>query len=575
MPKLIAIDIETSGLYPIKGSKIFCCAVNDGKTIKVETNIAKLKTILEDKNTTKIIHNASFDSFWLKRHYNIEVQNIWDTMIMERIIIGDNLMSEENATEEQKMELSASLFYTLKRYGLPTHDKAMSYNFSVRPINKPLTTEEIDYAKSDVRHLIMLKAMQEIRLAKLHLTQLASLENKVVEVLVRMRDNGIGIDVKRWLQIEKENIEKAHAIQKRLPSRVENWNSPVQVKKYFNSVGIPMKSLEDITPDFQKQYNNPALDMFVEMRWLSTNISKYGRNFLYSKKKKNKGEDRYLVDEDSRIRANFFQVLNTGRLSCFTPPLHGLPREGEQRGAIVARKGYVLLDGDFGGQETGIMAAASGEELWIKALLRGEDPLSLMASLMFKDWVGLTDTGCTFPKKCKCQGHKVLRQMSKEITYGIAYGAYPKSISVKINRTIKETSRLFLKHKKAAPKLNRWLEKNSKETMATRVSYSADVYRRRRTVRDPFEWMVRNVGFNNPVQSCAANMIKLAMVSLDRKWMQVLPWHDALILEVKKADAKKAAKELKIIMEKAADYCTGIPGLIKVEPKISTSLAKE
>ncbi len=573
MNKIVAVDIETTGLYPVKGSKIWCIAINDGKSLKVETNILKLKSILEDESIVKVIHNAAFDSFWLKRLYNIEVRNIWDTMVMERILIGDNLISEENATEKQMMELSANLFYTLKRYGLPTHDKSMAYNFSVRA-DKPLTKEEIEYAKNDVAYLIMLKAMQESRLIKLQLTKLATLENKVVEVLVRMRDAGVGIDVKQWLEIEKENIERARAIQKRLPSRVENWNSPAQAKKYFTSIGIPIQSLEEITPEFQKKYNNPTLNMFVEMRWLNTNVSKYGRNFLYSKKKKNKGEDRYLVDDDSRVRANFMQVLNTGRLSCFTPPLHGLPREGEQRSAIKARKGYTLIEGDFGGQETGIMAAASGEELWIKALLRGEDPLSLMASLMFKNWVELTEKGCVFPKKCSCKGHKVLRQTSKEITYGIAYGAYPKSISIKIDRTVNETSKLFIKHKRAAPKLNRWLENNSKETIKTRISYSADVYRRRRTVRDPFDWMVRNVGFNNPVQSCAANMLKLAMISVNKKWTQVLPWHDALILEVKKADAKKAAKELKIIMEKAADYCTGIPGLIKVTPEIKTSLAK-
>jgi len=105
------------------------------------------------------------------------------------------------------MELSGSLYYTLKRYGLPTHDKSMAYNFSVRP-DKPLTKEEIEYAKNDVAYLLMLKAMQESRLSKLQLTKLATLENKVVEVLVRMRDAGVGVDVKRWLEVEKENTKK-------------------------------------------------------------------------------------------------------------------------------------------------------------------------------------------------------------------------------------------------------------------------------------------------------------------------------------------------------------------------------
>jgi len=198
-----------------------------------------------------------------------------------------------------------------------------------------------------------------------------------------------------------------------------------------------------------------------------------------------------------------------------------------------------------------------------------------MGSLMFSDWIKNTESGCVFPKKCKCKLHKKQRQDSKEITYGIAYGSYPKSISIKIKRTVKETNVLFSKHKRAAPRLTRWLDKNAKETIKTRVSYSADIYRRRRTVRDPQEWMVRNVGYNNPIQASAANMIKLSMISLSKHLQIVFPWHDEIILEVKKSVAKKAAKELKIIMEKAADYCTNIPGLIKVEPRIANDLTKQ
>jgi len=355
-----------------------------------------------------------------------------------------------------------------------------------------------------------------------------------------------------------------------LPATVNNWNSPQQVKKYFNSVGVPMQSFEDITDDFVSLYNNDVLTKWVEARGYSTSASKYGSKFLVNKK-----DGRDFVDTDGRIRANFDQIKDTGRFSCSEPPLHGLPREGEQRSSFVPDKGKVFGIGDFGGQETGIMAAASGERLWIDALLRGEDPLSLMASLMFPDWFKNTEKGCTFPKKCKCTLHKRDRQISKEITYGIAYGAYPKSISVKIKRTVKETSILFKKHRRAAPKLARWLDKNAADTIKTRISYSADSYRRRRTVRDPEEWMVRNVGFNNPVQACAANMIKLSMISLSDPSTIVLPWHDELILEVPKTQANKAIKELKIIMEKAADYCTGVPGLIRVDPIVSTSLQKK
>jgi DNA polymerase I-like protein with 3'-5' exonuclease and polymerase domains len=62
------------------------------------------------------------------------------------------------------------------------------------------------------------------------------------------------------------------------------------------------------------------------------------------------------------------------------------------------------------------------------------------------------------------------------------------------------------------------------------------------------------------------------MISLDKKWDIVLTEHDKLVLEVPKSKAKAACKELKAVMEKSADYCTGVPGLIRAEPKICKNL---
>lgn len=572
MLKMIAIDLETSGLTPIPGkSKIFCCAINDNKTIKVHTNIESLRKTLEDKSIIKIIHNAAFDSFWLLRMHGINVRNIWDTRLMEQVILGETLTRDAKVPDELKKELSSSLLYTLSRYGLADlKNKEMGAAFAIRSLDAPLTPKEVEYAKNDVRYLPQLQAMQERRLTTLGLMKVANLENALVEVVVKMRNYGLTIDERKWLYIEAEHKIRVHELNKQLPSTVENWNSPDQAKKYFRRIGIPIFSLKELTDTFIAEYNNPILNKYVKMREHSTMVSKYGSNFLYDTK-----DGRKFIDSDSRIRADFEQIINTGRLSCSNPPLHGLPREGDHREAFIAGKGNTFVRGDFGGQELGVMSAASQEMLWIKALLRGDDPLSLMASVMFSDWIEGTEKGCTFPKKCKCKQHKKQRQDSKEITYGIAYGAYPKSISLKINRDLKETKKLFYKHAKAAPRLTRWLNKNAEATIKTRISYSADVFKRRRTVRDPEEWMVRNVGYNNPVQACAANMTKLAMVSINETYPIVFTWHDEIILEVPKAKAKAALKELKGVMEKAADYCTGVPGLIRVEPIITNDLKKK
>jgi DNA polymerase I-like protein with 3'-5' exonuclease and polymerase domains len=564
----IAIDIETTGLYPVPNSKIYCVAVNTGKTIQVHTDIANLKPMLEDKSICKVIHNAAFDSFWLRMLYNIEVQNIWDTRIMEQVIIGENL-PRSSKDQTLREELSSSLLYTLKRYGLAElENKSLGAAFATRDKNKPLTKEEIEYAKNDVKYLLHLQAMQERRLIGLDLMRVATLENKVVEVLVNMRVRGIGFDTKKWLDIAKQNELTYNSLMKRLPASVDNWNSPAQVKKYFGSRGIPIESLTGIE-EVAATYNDPILNQFIEARALYKDVTTYGATWLEDDMKGT------TVDGDGRIRTDFEQVLNTGRLSSSHPNLQNLRKDGLQRSAIVPRKGYVFVIGDFSQQELGSMAAASKEETWIKAMLRREDIHSLTASLLYTEiWRNGREKGCAFPKKCNCVAHKKVREHAKTINFAIAYGAGPQKLAASLKISEKDARKLLDKYKRVVPRLTRWLDTNSKNTIKTRTSYSADVYRRRRTLRDPEEWMLRNIGKNNPVQSAGANMTKLAMISLSKAAPLVLQIHDELVLEVLKKDAKKAAHELKSIMEKAADYCTGIPGLIEVEPRIADSLQK-
>lgn len=565
----IAVDIETTGLYPHPGiSKIFCVAVNTGKSIDVITDPLKLKPVLEDPSITKVIHNAGFDAFWLLRLHNIRVRNIWDTRLMEQIIIGENLPRNSN-NEELKKELSSSLLYTLARYGLAElKDKHIGASFAGKPKDQALTAKEIEYAKNDVRYLLHLQAMQERRLMKLGLTRVANLENSLVETVVDMRARGIGFSEKIWNDIARKNEKIYNRLHKRLPATVENWNSPAQVKRYFNSIGIPVDSLTGIE-EFKSAYNNDVLNQFIEMRKLYKSVTTYGRGWLQDEIKGT------TVDTDGRVRADFEQMVNTGRFSCSHPNLQQLPPE--QRQAFVPAPGNVFIIGDFSSQEIGIAAAASKEERWIKAILRGEDIHSLTASIVFpNEWRAGYEKGCVFPKKCKCKVHTAKREIAKITNFTILYGGGPTNIANKTKMSLKEATKIVYKFKKSVPKLTRWLETNAKNTVATRISYSADPFKRRRTLRDPEDWMLRNIGKNNPIQACGANMIKLSMVSLDRdRCPLVLTIHDELIIEVPKSKVKRALKEFKGVMEKAADYCTGVPGLIKVEPIISLNLQKK
>lgn len=565
MSKFIAFDIETTGLYPVPGrDKIFGASTFDGKSAQVYTNIEQLRSILENPKITKVIHNGAFDCYWCLILHGIKVRNVWDTKLMEQLILGENL-PRSNKEEELRIQLSSSLVYTLNRYGLAdiSETKHIGADFANKPKNEPLTNEERQYMMNDVRYLLALQAMQERRLTKLGLGRVANLENTLLEVVVDMRYRGIGFDRKVWDTLAKENSKRFNELQKRLPPQVSNWNSPAQVKKYFKSIGIPMDSITD-AEELAPIYNNPVLNKFVEMRSLYKAVTTYGSGWYNDDAKGS------TIDWDGRVRTVFEQMVNSGRFSSEHPNMQQIPRDWGHRKAFVPRKGCKFVKVDYPSQEIAIAAAASKEDRWIKAILRGDDIHSMTASIVFAEqWKHGYEKNCRFPLKCNCKIHKARRQDAKITNFTILYGGGEKNISDKTKMPRKEARKVIYKQKKSVPKLTRWLDKNAKTAVQTRISYSASPFKRRRTLRDPEDWMLANIGKNNPIQACGADMLKLAMVSIDLELCPLVHTeHDALVAEVPIKNLKKAAKHMKTVMEKAADFCTGIPGLLICEPEI-------
>ena len=244
--------------------------------------------------------------------------------------------------------------------------------------------------------------------------------------------------------------------------------------------------------------------------------------------------------------------------------------------SFISRKGHRFVRGDFGGQELGIMAAASNEKIWIDAMLRGDDIHSLTASLLYaSEWQEASTKKCTFPKKCSCPGHKVLREYAKTLNFMLAYGGGSNKFAFLTGLSNFEARVTVLRYKKIIPKITLMLTTNGINALDTGETYSADPYKRRRVLIGEEEWHVRNQGKNSPIQMAGANMMKLAAISIPRKYYFAMPWHDEIILEVPTGEAKQAAKVLKKVMESSADYITSIKGLIKVNPIITTNLIKE
>jgi len=583
--RFVGIDIESIGLHPVNGI-IWMLSVTEGKRTKVYHDCNGMKKfpadvvkMLEDPTVCKIIHSSEFDAPYIEMNTGIRVRNFWDSKLCETVIQGTQIPRKKPKTmsekeyEALKKKHSASLEYVLPRYGFKRPNKDMRHHFIDRKKGVKFAKEAVDYAKDDTKDLPPIQQAQEYLLTRDKLLEVALLENKVAEVVAQMKVRGLGIDKTRWLEVANQNLQAYSTLVAQLPKEVKNWNSHQQIKKFFKKRGVFIDSLTNLK-NIQSKVNDKILAKVIEMRDMYSDATSYGETWLYRE------DGSSTIDPDGRIRCSWQQIINTGRFATNNPNILALPKEGNQRSAIIPRKGYVFVIGDYSGQEIGIMAVASGEDQWVNALMRGESVHSLIAMKLFQgEWEEYKERGCIAPFKCKCKGHQDMPGLpyykSKKLNFMLAYGGGAEKFAAITGCDMLTATVTVRKYKKLIPNLNKWLEKNALETLNTGIVYSADPYKRRMVAKGRIDWMLENQGKNYPVQGAGANMLKLAMISLPESVPVVLPFHDELVTEVPKTYANKAVKIMKSIMEQSADYITGVKGVIKVNPRVAVNFAKQ
>lgn len=618
----LALDSESKGVVPYDGLLwMVSIRLNNNKPMLFE-NCNGLTVLpndicnmLEDNNIVKVIQNALHDGVYLRMNCKrrngkpVIIRNIWDTDQCERVIQGVQLPPiDRDKTVPPHIERlykkhGSRLDYIQVRYGFIPSKKDLRTQFIDRPKGIPFSKELKDYAIGDVADLNPIRALQEFVLKREGLLDLAHLENKTTGKLIEMKVGGLGFDEDIWRNIAINNTIEYKKRVSMLPKSVKNWGSNQQVKAYFASIGINVPTYDDL-PEVYLKSRNRTLAMFMYTKKLAKSVSSYGLNWLHGEYKNLKGEVEEgsgFVDPDGRIRCGIQQQVNTGRMSMFDPPLQTMPgvekltpvekrverliaeqlglrsieMVPQHRRGFVPAKGKIFVKGDFSGQEIGIMAAASGEELWINAMKRGEDVHALTASLMYPEWQLVKERGCTFPKKCSCKEHKEMRETAKILNFMLAYGGGEQKFAKSTGLDWKQSRLIIKRYKQVIPKLTAYLEKNGKVSSNTGIAYSATPFRRRRILNGTEDWQMVNQGKNTPIQAAGADMLKLAMVSIPDKFFMPIVIHDEIVLEVPKAMAREAMRMLKQVMEKAADYCTGIKGLVKVEPVIAMNLMKD
>jgi len=583
---ILGVDTETEG-FDFTCKKMIMFQIGDRDTQFVidtrHVSIEPLRDILESPQITKIFHNAKFDYKFIKRWSQIDVENIYDTYLAERILHCG------------KQDHGYSLTKCTERYCNVVLDKKTRNKF-VDLRGTPFTIDQITYGANDVVYLIDIWDAQQIKILSSELEEVTSLENKVVKVLSEIEYEGLMIDETRWTKMAEDNVRLAreqelhldelvlehpllHAkyaqpIQADMFTPVEklrktsiNWSSPMQTLQLFR---LLVPKLDDVNGKklSKYRYKHKLIDEYILYKERTKLANAYGTKFFN------------YINCDGRVHTNFSQILDTGRMSSSKPNMQQIPSDNTFRNCFIAPSGWVFVSSDYASQELNVIAYGSRDPVWLEALRRGDDLHGVCADLVFEQRWRDADTDL----------RKQLRTTIKTINFGLAYGMGPHKLSDTLNISVKEASELIDKYFTAFPNIKRFLEMLGKFGKMNGYIRTFKPFKRKRFFdywdgrnTPPKEMgMIERASKNTPIQGASADMTKLALVKV-YNYIQhskfkdsvkiVMTVHDQIDTICKESVAEDWKTKMTELMEEAAIYII-TNGLLKADTTISQTWTK-
>ena len=384
---------------------------------------------------------------------------------------------------------------------------------------------------------------------------LRDVELPLVSLLAQMERDGICLDVAYLQQVEADyasEIADAQQSAHELAGREFNLGSPKQLQEIlFGERGLPKtkKTKTGFTTDadalqwLAEVSDDPLPDVLLRWREV-TKLRQTVAGLLP------------LTDANDRIHTTFQQTIAaTGRLSSTDPNLQNIPIRTEEgrriRAGFIVGEGYeALLTADYSQIEMRIMAHLSGDDKLIETFVSGEDLHSTMAAEVF----GVA------PQDVDAEQRRRIKAMS----YGLAYGLSAFGLSQQLGISAGEAKQMmddyFERFGAVADYLNEAVERarltGYTETLLGRRRYLPDLNSDNRQRRE----MAERMALNAPIQGSAADLVKVAMLNVDRglkaagmKTRILLQVHDELVLEVGPGESEAATDLVREQMARAAD----------------------
>lgn len=559
---LFAFDTETDSLYTQEARLVgMSFAIEPGHAaylplghdyldapvqLPLDEVLAAIKPILESEKVLKVGQNLKYDAEVLQ-NYDIELKGIeFDTMLESYVLNSVAGMGRHDMDSLADRHLN---------------HKTISFEEIAGKGKKQLTFNQIaleqavTYAAEDADVTLLLhqalfpQLEAEPKLANIF----RNIEMPLVPVLVRMERKGVLIDATVLAAQSKEITARLAELEKEafeLAGEEFNLASPKQLQAIlFEKLQLPVVKK---TPSGAPSTNEEVLEELALNHALPKLLLEH-RSLAKLKSTYTDKLPLMISKRTQRVHTSYHQAVTaTGRLSSRDPNLQNIPVRTEEgrriRQAFIARKGYKVVAADYSQIELRIMAHLSQDKGLLTAFAEGKDIHRATAAEVF---------GVPLDEVTNDQ-----RRSAKAINFGLIYGMSAFGLARQLGIPRGEAQRYMDLYFERYPGVLRYMENTRHqaseqgyvETLEGRRLYLADIkssngMRRKAAERE---------AINAPMQGTAADIIKKAMITVDR-WLQtekpdadmLMQVHDELVFEVKESELEHVIEKVRELMEQS------------------------
>lgn len=558
--ELLCFDTETTSLDPMQAKIVgVSFSVTPGEAayiplthdyfdapvqLDLMATLGKLKPILENPNIQKVGQNLKYDMHVLANH-GIQLQGIAHDTLLQSYVFESHKGHGMDELSERHLGIAPISYETVAGKGA----KQVPFSQVTVEVAAEYAAEDADITLQ-LHHALYPQVTVSDKLRFIY----EQVEMPSMQVLQRMERNGVLIDSHmlnrqsneiglRLMEIEKQAYE--------LAGQPFNLGSPKQLQEIlFGKLGIkPLKKTpsgapstdEDVLQELALDY--PLPKVILEHRSLAKLKSTYTDKL-----------PKMINAQTGRVHTNYNQaVAITGRLASSEPNLQNIPvrtAEGRRiREAFVAPAGSQIISADYSQIELRIMAHLSQDAGMLTAFANNEDIHRATAAEIF----GVDKTAVDNEQ----------RRYAKVINFGLIYGMSAFGLAQNLNIERGAAANYIERYFARYPGVKAYMENT--RTLAKQQGYVETYFGRRLWVPEINSANVQRrngaerAAINAPMQGTAADLIKLAMIAVD-KWLReeklqtklIMQVHDELVLEVPEAELSLVKEKLPALMQGVA-----------------------